>query len=64
VLTDIKSLTREELGAQFAARHQPACCVAQLLQWLYARRATDWDAMTDLLKPLLEKLRQALATHE
>ena len=58
VLTDIKSLTREELEAQFAAWHQPVYRVTQLLQWLYARRVTDWEAMTNLPKPLREKLRE------
>jgi 23S rRNA (adenine2503-C2)-methyltransferase len=58
VLQDIKSLTREELEAQFAAWHQPAYRVAQLLEWLYPRRVTDWEAMTNLPKPLREKLRQ------
>jgi 23S rRNA (adenine2503-C2)-methyltransferase len=56
VLIDIKSLTRKELEARFAAWHQPAYRVAQLLQWLYARRVTTWDAMTNLPKPLREKL--------
>ena len=58
MLTDIKSLTRAELEAQFVAWHQPAYRVAQLLQWLYARRVTSWDAMTNLPKPLREKLGQ------
>jgi 23S rRNA (adenine2503-C2)-methyltransferase len=58
VLQDIKSLTREELEAQFAVWHQPAYRVAQLLEWLYPRRVTDWEAMTNLPKPLREKLRQ------
>jgi len=58
VLQDIKSLTREELEAQFAAWHQPTYRVAQLLEWLYPRRVTDWEAMTNLPKPLREKLRQ------
>jgi 23S rRNA (adenine2503-C2)-methyltransferase len=56
---DIKSLTREELEAQFKTWRQPAYRVAQLLQWLYTRRVTDWDAMTNLPKPLREQLRQA-----
>jgi len=58
VPTDIKSLTREELEAQFAAWHQPAYRVAQLLEWLYPRRVTGWEDMTNLPKPLREKLRQ------
>ncbi|MGB8370861.1 MAG: 23S rRNA (adenine(2503)-C(2))-methyltransferase RlmN [Limisphaerales bacterium] len=58
MLQDIKSLTREELEAQFAAWHQPTYRVAQLLEWLYPRRVTDWEAMTNLPQPLREKLRQ------
>jgi len=57
VLTDIKSLTREELEMQFKAWHEPVYRVPQLLDWLYARRVTTWDAMTNLPKDLREKLR-------
>ena len=53
---DIKSLTREELEAQFKHWNEPAYRVTQLLEWLYARRAASWDAMTNLPKPLREKL--------
>ncbi len=55
--TDIKSLTREDLELQFKDWGEPAYRVKQLLDWLYARRATDWDTMTNLPKPLREKLR-------
>jgi 23S rRNA (adenine2503-C2)-methyltransferase len=57
VTTDIKSLTREELEAQFKRWSEPAYRVTQLLEWLYARRVTTWDAMTNLPKSLREKLR-------
>jgi 23S rRNA (adenine2503-C2)-methyltransferase len=57
-VTDIKSLTREELESQFAAWQQPAYRVTQLLEWLYARRAPNWDAMTNLPKALREKLAE------
>ena len=56
--TDIKSLTREELEAQFKIWDQPVYRVTQLLDWLYVRRATTWDAMTNLPKTLREKLRE------
>ncbi|HEY1718346.1 MAG TPA: 23S rRNA (adenine(2503)-C(2))-methyltransferase RlmN [Verrucomicrobiae bacterium] len=56
--TDIKSLTREELEIQFKNWEQPIYRVAQLLDWLYVRRATTWDAMTNLPKSLREKLRE------
>jgi 23S rRNA (adenine2503-C2)-methyltransferase len=58
VLTDIKSLTREELEGQFKDWNVPAFRVTQLLDWLYARRVKNWDAMTNLPKPLREKLRE------
>jgi 23S rRNA (adenine2503-C2)-methyltransferase len=54
--TDIKSLNREELEARFAEWRQPAYRVTQLLDWLYVRRATNWDAMSNLPKALREKL--------
>ena len=58
MLTDIKSLTRDELETQFKAWEQPVYRVGQLLEWLYAHRATDWEAMTNLPKPLREKLKE------
>ncbi len=54
--TDIKSLAREELEVRFAAWRQPLYRVTQLLEWLYFRRATSWDAMTNLPRALREKL--------
>jgi 23S rRNA (adenine2503-C2)-methyltransferase len=56
MLPDIKSLTREELEAQFASWGEPAYRVNQLLEWLYAKRAANWDAMKNLPKSLREKL--------
>jgi len=56
-VTDIKSCTREELEIQFQDWNEPIYRVAQLLEWLYARRVTDWNAMTNLPKALREKLR-------
>ena len=56
---DIKSQTREELAEQFKAWRLPAYRVDQVLQWVYARRATSWEAMSNLPKAL----RQHLAEH-
>ncbi|HWY31962.1 MAG TPA: 23S rRNA (adenine(2503)-C(2))-methyltransferase RlmN [Candidatus Acidoferrum sp.] len=61
MLTDIKSLTREELEAQFKLWHQPSYRVNQLLNWLYVQRAKSWDAMVNLPKDLREKLRAAFS---
>jgi len=57
VVPDIKSQTKEELEAQFKQWGKPAYRVAQILDWLYARRVTSWEAMTNLPKALREKLR-------
>ncbi len=57
-MTDIKSLTLEELQAQFKDWAEPTYRVTQLLDWLYKRRATSWDEMSNLPKSLREKLRQ------
>ena len=58
MLPDIKSLTREELETAFQTWNQPGYRVAQLLDWLYARRATAWDEMSNLPKSLREQLRE------
>ncbi len=49
-------MTLEELQKQFAVWRQPAYRVSQLLDWLYERRATAWDAMTNLPKTLRQRL--------
>jgi 23S rRNA (adenine2503-C2)-methyltransferase len=58
---DIKSLTRDELAARFAAWGEPAYRVDQVLAWIHQRRATGWDDMTNVPKTLREKLRASLA---
>jgi len=58
---DIRSQTKEELQHQFQLWHEPAYRVTQLLQWLYARRAAHWDEMTNLPKPLRQRLAETYA---
>jgi 23S rRNA (adenine2503-C2)-methyltransferase len=55
---DIKSQTRDELTAWFTTQEQPAYRVDQVLDWLYRRRATSWDAMTNLPKVLRTRLAE------
>ncbi|MDD5140798.1 MAG: 23S rRNA (adenine(2503)-C(2))-methyltransferase RlmN [Verrucomicrobiales bacterium] len=59
MLTDIKSLLREELEAQFKTWEQPVYRVTQLLEWLYVRHVTTWDAMTNLPKKLRMQLSES-----
>ena len=66
MLPDIKSQTRGELETRFQEWQQPDYRIGQLLEWLYVHRVTGWDAMTNLPKPLRERLAQSftLATLE
>jgi 23S rRNA (adenine2503-C2)-methyltransferase len=66
VLTDIKSLTREELAARFTEWGEPAYRVDQVLNWLYRQRAANWEQMTNLSKSLRQKLAEnfTLRAHE
>jgi 23S rRNA (adenine2503-C2)-methyltransferase len=61
VSTDIKSLNRDELEARFKAWRQPAYRVTQLLEWLYSRRVTRWEDMTNLPRELRDKLAETFA---
>ncbi len=60
-MTDIKSLTRDELEVRFAGWRQPAYRVTQLLEWLYLRRVASWEAMTNLPKALRDKLSETFS---
>jgi 23S rRNA (adenine2503-C2)-methyltransferase len=53
---DIKSLLRDELAAQFKAWSLPGYRVDQVLKWLYQKRASSWDSMTDLPRGLRDRL--------
>lgn len=61
MLPDIKSLTRDELATRFVAWNQPTYRVDQTLDWLYRRRVTSWEAMTNLSKELRTRLAEAFA---
>ena len=58
VVRDIKSLLADELQAQFRDWNQPAYRATQALDWVYGRRVTSWDAMTNLPKVLRDLLRK------
>ena len=58
---DVKSQTLEELQEQFQKWECPTYRVTQLLDWLYRRKATSWDAMTNLPKNLRENLEHTFS---
>jgi len=55
---DIRSQTKEEIQRQFQLWQEPAYRVTQLLEWLYARRVSRWEEMTNLPKPLRQRLAE------
>ena len=59
-MTDIKSMTREELGAAFAAMGQPRFRAGQVFAWLH-RGVTSFDEMTNLPKALRQQLSEEFA---
>ena len=52
------SLTREELAARLAALGQPGFRANQVLDWVYRKRVTAFDAMTDLPAALRTTLKE------
>jgi 23S rRNA (adenine2503-C2)-methyltransferase len=63
VLRDIKSLSADDLKAQFRDWKQPAYRAGQVLEWLYVQRVTGWDAMTNLPKALRAQLAANYTLH-
>ena len=48
VVEPITSLTREEVAQEFLAARQPAFRAAQLLEWVYRKRARSFETMSNL----------------
>jgi len=55
---DIKSLTLTRLEAELAELNLPRFRARQIFRWMWQKGVTDWDEMTDIAKPLREKLAQ------
>ena len=51
----------EELQTQFKGWEQPSYRLTQLLDWVYKRRVTSWEAMTSLPKSLRELLAETFS---
>jgi 23S rRNA (adenine2503-C2)-methyltransferase len=61
VKCDVKSQTLEELQEQFQKWECPTYRVTQLLDWLYRRKVTSWEEMTNLPKNLRENLQHTFS---
>ena len=60
-MKDIKSMTREELSAEFAALGEPAFRAKQVFSWLH--RGASFDEMTNLPKALRQRLAEEYELH-
>ena len=60
-MKDIKSMTREELSAEFAAMGEPAFRAKQVFSWLH--RGARFEEMTNLPKALRERLASEYELH-
>ena len=60
---DITTRTRDELAEQFKDWGLPQYRVDQVLHWLYARRVTTWDAMSNLPAALRQRLAERYSLH-
>ena len=56
-MTDLKSQTLPEMTAFLQSLGEPAFRGKQVFTWLH-RGVTDFDGMTNLSKPLREKLKE------
>jgi len=59
--TNLFSLPQPALREFFSARGERPYRATQLLKWMYHRGVTDLDAMTDLSKPLRERLAREVS---
>lgn len=61
---NLKGLSPEGLEAFFASLGESAYRARQLMVWMYHRLASDFDAMSDLSKPLRTKLKEVAVISE
>jgi 23S rRNA (adenine2503-C2)-methyltransferase len=61
VKCDVKSQTLEELQEQFQKWDCPTYRVSQLLEWLYRRKVTAWEAMSNLPKNVRQNLEHGFS---
>src|SRR5690242_14501917 len=64
VLPDLKSLTLEELEQEVAALDQPRYRAKQIAEWLYHKRATSLEAMSDVPRGLRMALAERFTLQE
>ncbi|MBL7798409.1 MAG: 23S rRNA (adenine(2503)-C(2))-methyltransferase RlmN [Saprospiraceae bacterium] len=63
MLRDIRSIPLPDLEVLFASWNEPRFRAKQLYEWLWAKSATEWEAMTNLSKDLRARLRAEFSFH-
>ena len=56
--TDIRSLSPDKLKEHFISISEPAFRAKQVYEWLWEKSCTDFEEMSNLSKPLREKLKE------
>jgi len=56
--TDIRSLSPDKLKEHFIFIAEPAFRAKQVYEWLWEKSCTDFEEMSNLSKPLREKLKE------
>jgi len=62
-LIDIRSLSVEQLKDKLTEMGEQGFRAKQIYEWLWAKSCTDFDDMSNLSKPLREKLKENFAIH-
>ena len=63
-LTDIRTLTKEQLIAQLEQLGEKPFRAKQIYEWLWKKSVVDFDEMTNLSKELREKLKAHFIIHK
>jgi 23S rRNA (adenine2503-C2)-methyltransferase len=60
---NIRELSEEALKKWFIENNEPAFRAKQVFEWLWQKSARDFDSMSNLSKPLREKLKEEFSIH-
>ncbi|MCS6929720.1 MAG: 23S rRNA (adenine(2503)-C(2))-methyltransferase RlmN [Saprospiraceae bacterium] len=60
---DIRTISLPDLETLLISWNEPRFRARQLYEWLWAKGATDWEAMTNLPKALRQRLRETFTFH-
>ncbi|MEZ4941008.1 MAG: 23S rRNA (adenine(2503)-C(2))-methyltransferase RlmN [Saprospiraceae bacterium] len=62
-IRDLRTISLPDLETLFASWNEPRFRAKQLYEWLWAKSATDLDAMTNLPKSLRQRIHESFTLH-